>query len=154
MRKTSAMTMATRTPSNSANPLSAISGVVSVSPRGVPPRGDAPQDLNLLHNVLASAVREELIEINPAHRPERPKVPDHEFTWRILEPGEIANVLKSFTDERARIVFLTAILTAMRRHELVNLAWGERRLSRGGDPRPQIEVERGLPLDCHAADTL
>jgi integrase len=81
------------------------------------------QDLNLLHNVLASAVREELIEANPAHRPERPKVPDHEFTWRILEPGEVAKVLKSFQDERARLVFLTAILTAMRRHELVNLRW-------------------------------
>jgi hypothetical protein len=76
------------------------------------------QDLNSLHNVLASAVREELIETNPAHRPERPKVPDHEFTWRILEPGEVAKVLKSFRDERARLVFLTAILTAMRRHEL------------------------------------
>lgn len=83
------------------------------------------QDLNLLHNVLASAVREELIEINPAHRPERPKVPDHEFTWRILEPGEVAKMLKSFTAERARLVFLTAILTAMRRHELVNLTWGD-----------------------------
>jgi integrase len=83
------------------------------------------QDLNLLHNVLASAVREELIEANPAHRPERPKVPDHEFTWRILEPGEVVKVLSSFTDERASLVFLTAILTAMRRHELVNLTWGD-----------------------------
>jgi integrase len=81
------------------------------------------QDLNLLHNILASAVREELIEANPAHRPERPKVPDHEFTWRILQPGEVAKVLDSFSDERARLVFLTAILTAMRRHELVNLRW-------------------------------
>jgi integrase len=81
------------------------------------------QDLNLLHNVLASAVREEMIEANPAHRPERPKVPDHEFTWRILEPTEVGEVLKAFTDARARLVFLTAILTAMRRHELVNLRW-------------------------------
>lgn len=83
------------------------------------------QDLNLLHNVLTSAVREELLETNPAHRPERPKAVDHEFTWRILQPAEVAKVLKSFDDERARLVFLTAILTAMRRHELVNLRWAD-----------------------------
>jgi len=81
------------------------------------------QDLNLLHNIFASAVREELVDANPAHRPERPKTPDHERSWRVLEPGEVSRVLKAFTDERARVVFLTSILTAMRRSELVNLKW-------------------------------
>jgi integrase len=82
------------------------------------------QDLNLLHNIFSSAVREELIETNPAARPERPKAPDHErTTWRVLEAGEVARVLAAFGDERARLVFLTSILTAMRRTELVNLRW-------------------------------
>jgi integrase len=83
------------------------------------------QDLNLLHNVLASAVREELLDSNPAHRPERPKVPDHSQSWRVLQPAEVARVLKAFTDARARLVFLTAILTGIRRHELVNLRWAD-----------------------------
>ena len=83
------------------------------------------QDLNLLHNIFASAVREELIDSNPATRPERPKTPDHERRWRVLEPGEVSRVLNAFTDERARLVFLTSILTAMRRSELVNLRWAD-----------------------------
>jgi integrase len=83
------------------------------------------QDLNLLHNIFASAVREELIDANPAHRPERPKTPDHERAWRVLEPGEVSRVLGAFKDERASVVFLTSILTAMRRSELVNLRWSD-----------------------------
>ncbi|SRR6266545_6056305 len=83
------------------------------------------QDLNLLHNIFASAVREELLDANPANRPERPKTPDHERAWRVLEPGEVSRVLKAFTDERARVIFLTSILTAMRRSELVNLKWSD-----------------------------
>jgi hypothetical protein len=44
------------------------------------------------------------LETNPAHRAERPKPPNHQFTWRILQPAEVAKVLGSFDDERARLV--------------------------------------------------
>jgi integrase len=76
----------------------------------------------LLHNVLASAVREELIEQNPAYRPERPKAPDHEQAWRLLEPAEVSRVLQAFTTGGRGSCF-SAVLTSMRRSELVNLRW-------------------------------
>jgi integrase len=43
--------------------------------------------------------------------------------WRILEPAEVARVRKAFTDERAQAIFLTLVLTGMRRFELQALRW-------------------------------
>jgi len=43
--------------------------------------------------------------------------------WRILQPVEVARVTKAFTDDRGRRVFLTFVLTALRRSELVALQW-------------------------------
>ncbi len=43
--------------------------------------------------------------------------------WRILPPVEVARVTKAFTDDRARRVFLTFVLTGLRRSELVALQW-------------------------------
>jgi integrase len=48
--------------------------------------------------------------------PERPKLPRRK--WRILEPVEVGRVYKGFTDEQARTVFLTLVLTGVRRSEL------------------------------------
>jgi integrase/recombinase XerD len=41
----------------------------------------------------------------------------------ILEPVEVARVAKAFTDEQARVVFLTLVLTGIRRSELQALRW-------------------------------
>jgi integrase len=38
--------------------------------------------------------------------------------WRILEPAEVARVVKAFDDVRARRVYLTLTLTGLRRFEL------------------------------------
>jgi integrase len=83
------------------------------------------QAVNLLHDILASAVREELIEANPAAYAERPKMPDYEQTWDVPDQGEAAAILRAFTDERARLIYRTALLTGMRRSELVNLKWAD-----------------------------
>ena len=40
-------------------------------------------------------------------------------------PGEVARLAKAFTDELARVVFLTLILTGVRRSELQRLRWGD-----------------------------
>jgi integrase len=87
--------------------------------------GFAPKYVNLqvtvLHDVLKTAVAEELIAANPAAGVERPRVPRNR--WRILEPREVPAVAKAFTDERARRVFLTLTLTGLRRSELTSLRW-------------------------------
>jgi integrase len=62
--------------------------------------------LAILHAILDSAEREELIDSNPARRVERPKQPKRR--WRLLEPAEVPAGAKAFSDERARRVFLTS----------------------------------------------
>ena len=79
------------------------------------------RDVSLLHAIFATAQREELVEANPAARAERPKLPP--FRPQILEPVEVARVAKAFTDEQARTVFLTLVLTGLRRSELQRLRW-------------------------------
>jgi integrase len=77
----------------------------------------------VLHAIFSSAEREELIESNPARRVERPRY--RQKKWRILQPAEVPAVAKAFDDDRARRVFLTLMLTGLRRHELVGLRWGD-----------------------------
>jgi integrase len=79
------------------------------------------RDVDLLHAIFKTAVKEELVESNPAAGAERPKLPRRR--WRILEPVEVARVAKAFTDEQARAVFLTLVLTGVRRSELQALRW-------------------------------
>lgn len=88
-------------------------------------RSSAPKTVNLhlsvLHDVLKTARREELIDSNPAEGVERPKVVRRR--WRILQPAEVGRVAKAFTDDQARLIFLTAMLTGLRRFELQALRW-------------------------------
>jgi integrase len=81
------------------------------------------RDLSVLHDIFATAMREETAETNPAAGAEHPKLARRK--WRILEPAEVARVLKSFDDEQARTVFLTLVLTGVRRHELQALRWAD-----------------------------
>ena len=81
------------------------------------------RDLSVLHDVFATAVREELIESNPAAGAEHPKKAKRR--WRILQPAEVARVRKAFTDEQARTIFLMLVLTAVRRNELRELRWAD-----------------------------
>jgi integrase len=77
--------------------------------------------LNVLHDVFKTARVEELVDSNPVEGAERPKVPPR--AWRILEPAEIRAVAGKFTDQQARAVFLTLVLTGLRRFELQALRW-------------------------------
>lgn len=79
------------------------------------------RDLSVLHDALGSAVREELIETNPAARAERPRIPKNR--WRILEPVEVAEVARAFVDPQHRLVFVVLCLTGVRRFELMALRW-------------------------------
>jgi integrase len=77
--------------------------------------------LNLLHDIFKTARAEELVETNPVDGAERPTVKRRR--WKILEPVEVARVAKAFTDEQARVIFLTLLLTGIRRFELQALQW-------------------------------
>jgi integrase len=79
--------------------------------------------LSVLHALFKTAVREELIDSNPAEGVERPKVQPRR--WRILEPDEVRRVAQAFTNEQDRAVFMTLILTGVRRSELQALRWGD-----------------------------
>jgi integrase len=81
------------------------------------------RDLSVLHDVFATAMREELIDANPAAGAEHPKKANRR--WRILEPEEVARVRKAFVDEQARTIFLTLVLTGVRRNELRELRWSD-----------------------------
>jgi integrase len=85
--------------------------------------GTVQLHMNVLHDVLKTAVAEELIDSNPATGVERPKIKRRR--WRILEPVEVARVRKAFTDEQARVMFLTLVLTGIRRFELQALRWAD-----------------------------
>jgi integrase len=79
------------------------------------------RDVSVLHAIFTTAKREEFVESNPAERAERPKQPRRQ--WRVLSPVEVASVRRVFADEQARVVFLTLVLTGVRRSELQALRW-------------------------------
>lgn len=81
------------------------------------------RDLSVLSAIYTTAQREEPVERNPAERAERPKLPP--FRPAILEPAEVARVANAFTDEQARTVYLTLVLTGVRRSELQQLRWSD-----------------------------
>ena len=81
------------------------------------------RDLAVLHAIFKTAMREELVDRDPAEAAERPRVP--RFRPSILEPFEVARVLRAFNDDDARCVFLTLVLTGVRRSELQALRWGD-----------------------------
>jgi len=79
------------------------------------------RDVSILHDILKVAVREELIDSNPAAGAERLRI--RQKRWRILQPAEVALVARSFTDEQARAVFLVLVLCGLGCHELRGLRW-------------------------------
>jgi integrase len=80
-------------------------------------------DLSILRDLYQTAMREEIVYSNPVALVERPKARPRR--WRILSTVEVPRIAREFKDERARLVFLTLILTGMRRHELCNLTWAD-----------------------------
>jgi integrase len=119
----------------------------------------APKTVNLhltvLHDVLKTAKREELIESNPVEGVERPKVPRQR--WRILEPVEVGRVAKAFTDPQARLMFLTLVLIGVCRFELQGLRWRDvdliENVLRVRESKSE-EGERGIALAPTLAEAL
>ena len=79
------------------------------------------RDIDLLHDVFKTAKREELVPANPVEGAERPRLARRR--WRILSATEITRVKSAFTDEQAKTIFVTLVLTGIRRSELQALRW-------------------------------
>jgi integrase len=113
------------------------------------------RDLSVLHDIFNTALREELVESNPAARAERPKRPRRR--WRILQPLEIQRVAREFTDDQFRVVFLTLVLTGIRSFELRALRWRDvdlvANVLRVAESKSE-EGERAIALSPRLAEAL
>jgi len=93
-------------------------------------------EIVVLRRMLKHAVRWGYLRSSPAEYVERPKVEHQEMN--ILRPEEITRFLDKVTPEY-RPLFLTAILTGMRRGELLGLQWHDINWT-----TKQIHVRRSL----------
>ena len=87
---------------------------------------------------------DEALQLTAVAGVERPKVARNR--WRILEPREVQLVRRAFTDERARRVFLTFILTGLRRSELMKLRWRHVSMAEGTLRVVETKSEEGERL--------
>jgi integrase len=111
--------------------------------------------VSVLHDICKGAVAEELIDRNPVTSVERPRV--RPYKPRILTPQEVSRISRSFSDERARSVFLTLVMTGVRRFELQALRWRYVNLVEGtlrvAESKSE-EGERSLALPRSVVDAL
>jgi integrase len=98
--------------------------------------------LNVAYSIFQNAYSEELVEANPVSGVKRPKT--QKRRWRILQPAEVSRVLTAFDDEQARTMFLTLMLTGVRRFELLNLRWRDLNLVEGVLRVEESKSEEGM----------
>lgn len=79
------------------------------------------RDLSILHAVFEWAVGLELLDRNPTRGVPRPTV--RQRKGEALDPATVQALARSFTDDQARVAFLTFVLTGVRRAELQALRW-------------------------------
>jgi integrase len=77
--------------------------------------------LNLLSEILSKARTEGYLKVSPMADVEKPKI-EKEKKGRALRPDEIQSILRQCGDD-FRLMFLTALLTGIRRGELFGLWW-------------------------------
>ena len=79
------------------------------------------RDLSILHSMLAWAVVTERIDRNVATGVPHPRPAQRK--GNALTPQEVQALARAFTDEQDGLVFLTLVLTGVRRTELQGLRW-------------------------------
>jgi integrase len=79
------------------------------------------RDLSILHAIFEWAGALELVDRNPTRGVQRPTLRQRKGV--ALTPEQVRLLLPAFTDEQDRVVFLTFVLTGMRRAELQRLRW-------------------------------
>lgn len=79
------------------------------------------RDLSILHSIFAWAVVTERVDRNPVEGVPHPRAAQRK--GNALRPEEVQALLRGFDDEQAALVFLTLVLTGLRRAELQALSW-------------------------------
>src|SRR5206468_2159285 len=79
------------------------------------------RDLSILHSIFAWAVVTERADRNPVDGVPHPRAAQRK--GNALKPEEMQALARGFDDEQDRLVFLTLVLTGLRRAELQALRW-------------------------------
>jgi integrase len=79
------------------------------------------RDLSILHSIFAWGVVTERIDRNPSAGVPHPAAAKRK--GNALGPDEVQALARAFDDEQDRLVFLTLVLTGVRRSELQALRW-------------------------------
>jgi integrase len=79
------------------------------------------RDLSILHSIFAWGVVTERIDRNPAEGVPHPAAAKRRGS--ALRPEEAQALARAFDDDQDRLVFLTLVLTGLRRSELQALRW-------------------------------
>lgn len=79
--------------------------------------------LRLLNSIFNFAMTIELLVKNPCKGIKLPRASKREMDF--LRPEEVRAFLATFTDEEMRCLFTTAVMTGMRRGELLGLQWDD-----------------------------
>jgi len=78
--------------------------------------------------VLTYAVKMRYVEHNPIRDVEKPRgnsLREEQKEMVVLKPKEIRALLENATSQKARVLFMTGILTGARQGELLGLEWGD-----------------------------
>jgi integrase len=81
------------------------------------------RDLSMLHAIFAWAVVTEKADRNPTAGVRHPKAAQRK--GNALRPEEMQALARAFDDDQDRLVFLTLVLTGLRRAELQALRWAD-----------------------------
>ena len=79
--------------------------------------------LRLLNSIFNFAMVIELLVKNPCKAIKLPRAPKREMDF--LRPEEVRAFLGAFTDEEMHCLFTTAVMTGMRRGEILGLQWDD-----------------------------
>ena len=84
---------------------------------------------NVLHKAFSTAVKWQLLQVNPADAVDAPRQNKNEMSY--LTRDQVEDFLEAAGDSSYKPLYLTAIMTGLRRGELLGLRWSDVDLATG-----------------------